>query len=171
VFLQPTFTWTRVAPDGTVALGVHPMLLGLVGAPYRMHRRDPGDRVAQGEPLLQLGTGAHAIEVRAPFAARILKVNRRVAGESTWDGVAAGNGSWLYRLEPEDLGTEVPTWMVADEAARWSGAQYDRVRTHLMRLAERPDVGVTMADGGDVPIGVLRQLDDAGWVEFAAVFL
>ena len=31
IFLQPTFTWSQVRPNGDVELGVHPLLFGLVG--------------------------------------------------------------------------------------------------------------------------------------------
>ena len=61
VFLQNGFTWSRVVPDGGVEIGVHPMLVGLIGGEPEMSLHDPGNRVERGAPFLEIGEGDRAL--------------------------------------------------------------------------------------------------------------
>jgi len=171
VFLQPTYTWTRIRQDGDVLVGVHPLLLGLLGAPYGYELMASGSSVRKGEALLRLERGGRLLTVPSPIEGSITAVNRRSTGETQWKGLEAPEGSWLYRIRPERVEQEVPSWMIADTAVTWTKQQYERVRDYLTRAATLGEVGVALADGGDVPIGVLAELDDAGWDGFQDTFL
>jgi len=172
VFLQPSYTWTRIESDGSLAVGVHPLLLGLVGAPYALDLLPPGERFEKGAPFVRLGHGERRLTVSAPVSGRITAVNHAVAGETDWSGLDNGNGgAWLYRVEPEAMAPEVERWMIADRATAWTREQLARVREHLARRAQDLGVGVAMADGGEVPTGILAELDDRAWTEFEDAFL
>jgi len=171
VFLQPTFTWSRLQSDGDFTVGVHPLLFGLVGPPYELMLRSPGDRIEKGEPLLRIGKGDRELIVRSPMAGRVDVVNGHVVGESDWTSIASGNGSWVYRIEPQSVSSDIATWMVADRATDWTELQYDRLKDHLTRLTQWPEVGVTLADGGEVPTGILASLDVGAWAEIQRMFL
>jgi hypothetical protein len=54
VFLQPTFTWSRTQPDGQLLMGIHPLLFGLVGAPYQIDLLPSGEQVGKGAPLARI---------------------------------------------------------------------------------------------------------------------
>lgn len=168
VFLQPTFTWSRIQPDGHLLMGIHPLLFGLVGAPYQIELLPSGERVEKGAPLARIKKGNRTLTVRAPVAGRIAEVNRAITGETDWEGPGGG---WLYRLAIEHAVAEVPTWMMAGEAREWTRQQYHRLREHLMTLAVGPEMVRTMADGGEVPAGILATLDEAAWTEFEHTFL
>lgn len=171
VFLQPTFTWSRIRPDGDLLLGVHPLLFGLVGAPYGIELLPNGQQLGKGSPLARITKGGRGLTVRSPVEGRIAEVNRAITGETDWQGVNGGTGSWLYRIVPARVGTEVSTWMLAEQAAGWTRRQYERLREHLSALAVSPELARTMADGGEVPAGILAALDDAAWARFEATFL
>jgi glycine cleavage system H lipoate-binding protein len=171
VFLQPTFTWSRIRPDGDVLLGVHPLLFGLVGAPYDIERLPGGERVEKGAPLVRIRKGARSLTVRSPVAGRIAEVNRVIAGETEWNGHKGDGGSWLYRVVPEHVASEVPGWLIAESAAEWTRRQYERMREMLQSLAAGPELAATMADGGEIPAGILTRLDDATWTAFEQTVL
>ncbi|MCK5482717.1 MAG: hypothetical protein KAJ13_03410 [Gemmatimonadetes bacterium] len=57
VFLQPTFTWGQVRPGGDVEIGVHPLLLSLVGPDPELEIRSAGEHVNKGDPLMTVGSG------------------------------------------------------------------------------------------------------------------
>jgi len=171
VFLQPTYTWTRIREDGDLMVGVHPLLLGLLGAPYQYELLGNGSSVEKGAPLIQLERGGRRLSVPSPVEGRVTAVNRRSTGETQWKGLEAPDGSWLYRIRPERVEQEVPAWMIADAAIGWTKQQYEGIRSYLTRAASLDEVGVTMADGGDIPIGVLASLDDVGWTGFQSTFL
>ena len=168
VFLQPTFTWSRIQPDGQLLMGIHPLLFGLVGAPYQIELLPNGEQVGKGAALARIKKGNRTLTVRSPVAGRVVEVNHGITGETEWTGP---KGGWLYRLASEQAAAEVPGWMMADKAREWTSRQYTRLREHLMTLAVGPEMVRTMADGGEVPAGILGTLDDAAWNEFQQTFL
>jgi glycine cleavage system H lipoate-binding protein len=171
VFLQPTFTWTRIEPDGSLLVGLHPLLLGIVGAPYDIELLDDGETVGKGEPLVRIGKSGRHLTVRSPVAGRVTEINRVVQGETDFAAVAKDGGSWLYRITPQHVGDEVPGWLIGERAVEWTRRQYDRVREHMLSLVGPGEVGAVLADGGELLTGVLGQLDAAAWEEFERSFL
>lgn len=171
VFLQPTFTWSRIRPDGEVLLGVHPLLFGLVGAPYGIELLRNGDHVGKGAPLVRIKKGGRSLTVRSPIGGRISEVNHAIAGETAWNGLTHEDGSWLYRMVPERVVAEIPTWMIAERATEWTAREYRRLRERLVELTAGPRAAPTMMDGGEIPVGVLASLDDASWTVFERMFL
>ena len=90
-------------------------------------------------------------------------MNRVVTGETDWTEIEDDGGSWLYRIVPELAAGEVPTWLIGEPAMAWTQRQYQRVRE---QLAAGPQLAGTMADGGELPAGILARLDDAAWTAF-----
>lgn len=171
VFLQPTFTWTRLRPDGEVEIGVHPLLLGLVGEQSALAMRAEGEQLEKGGVLASLGSGSRRLVVRSPLAGRVVRRNRRPEARAAWRGVHGGESGWLYRISPEHLAEEVAGWMVGAPALDWSRQQYGRVRDYLLAAASDVRGQVALADGGELPVGVLDQLDGDAWTEFQETFL
>jgi glycine cleavage system H protein len=171
VFLQPTYTWSRVLLDGDLVLGVHPLLFGLVGGPLQVETLRNGDRVEKGAPLVRLKLNDRRLTVRSPIAGTVTDVNQAPATRPEWNGVSGADGGWLYRLRPDRLAHEIPFWMIADQARDWTRRQYDRIREHLLAAAGGGEVGVTMTDGGDLPVGILGHLDAEVWDAFERRFL
>ncbi len=171
VFLQNGFTWSRIAPDGSVEVGVHPMLHGLVGNETRYSLAEPGRHVDRGDPILEIGTGDRSARVRAPLSGRITARNRFAASPVSFDDPDSLQNAWLYRVQPDDLAREVPSWMIGTPATEWAGDRYGRIREYLQRAVADGEMGVALADGGEVPIGALAELDASAWSEFEARFL
>lgn len=163
VFLQPTFTWSRADADGDLLVGLHPLLYGLVGAPYELDLVSEGSPVTKGAPLARLGRGGNRLTVRAPVDGRITAVNHQVEGETDWSGTDAANGAWLYRVRPDHAGADTPAWLAGERAVAWSRDQYARIRNRLVGEVGRTPVGVVMADGGEIPTGVLHEFDERVW--------
>jgi glycine cleavage system H lipoate-binding protein len=163
VFLQPTYTWSRLEENGEVLLGVHPLLFGLVGPPYRIDVRAEGDRVESRDELARIRRGDRRLIVRSPLSGRITQVNPALAGEAEWAGFDNGTSRWLYRLAPDRVADEVPRWMVAESAVEWTRAQYARLREYLFGVQHAGELGLAMTDGGDMPVGILTSLDAAAW--------
>jgi glycine cleavage system H lipoate-binding protein len=171
IFLHPTFTWGRFGSTGELYLGVHPMLLGLVGTPYELELRKWGEHVAKGEPLVRVARGGHHLDVRSPIAGRVDLVNRNMTGETLWRDLEENDGSWLYRLQPESIADEVRTWLTGEPAAEWTRRQYDRLKTYLQNAAADGHLGTVMADGGELSPGVLGDMDESVWAGLEDGFL
>jgi hypothetical protein len=167
VFLQPTFTWGQVQTDGDVELGVHPMLLSLIGPDPELEMRSAGEHVDRGDPLMTVGSGDRRMVVRSPIAGSIMAANRKPVDSSGWQS----RSDRTCLLQPDHLSDDVPTWMLGEKAVDWSRAQYGRIRDHLLERAADPQTGLALADGGELPVGALNQLDEAAWADFEDKFL
>ena len=73
ISLQPTFTWSRFGPAGEAYVGVHPMLVGLIGGACEFELLDAGQHVGRGEPLVRLAQGGRRLTVRSPIAGQVVK--------------------------------------------------------------------------------------------------
>ncbi len=167
VFLQPTFTWGQVRSGGDVEVGVHPMLLSLLGPDAELEMRSAGERVGKGEPLMTIGSGKRRLVVRSPISGSIIMANAAPSGATGWQ--IRSDRTCL--IEPDDLSEEVPTWMLGKPAVDWSRAQYGRIRDHLLERTADPATGLALADGGELPVGALNQLDATAWSDFEDEFL
>ena len=76
ISLQPTFTWSRFGPAGEAYVGVHPMLVGLIGGACEFELLDAGQHVGRGEPLVRLAQGGRRLTVRSPIAGRVEQVGK-----------------------------------------------------------------------------------------------
>jgi len=171
IFLQPTFTWSRLGGAGEVYVGVHPMLTGLVGEACEFEFRTAGERVGKGESLVRLTLGGRHLTVRSPLAGRVDHVNRNVTGEARWRDLEENDGGWLYRIQPERVAEEVPRWFSGEQAAEWTRRQYAQVRSYLHDAVMGGHLGTVMADGGELPIGILGDLDTGVWAGLEDRFL
>jgi glycine cleavage system H lipoate-binding protein len=157
VSLQPTFTWGSFGLDGELYLGVHPMLLGLIGTPLEVEALTPGTHVTKGEALVRIGTGGRHLTVRSPISGRVDRVNRPATN------AAEPRNTWLYRLMPDHVTGETKGWLSGEQAAGWTRRRYADLREFLMRAAGDPRLGAVMADGGDLPTGILAEMDEQVW--------
>lgn len=171
VFLQPTYTWSSLGPTGELYIGVHPMLLGLVGQPYELECRKPGEHVAKGDELVRIARSGHHLSVRSPVAARVNSVNRTALREARWREANGHEGVWLYRVRPEGIAREAATWLTGAAAADWARRRYDDLRSWLQGAVIDGHLGVTMADGGELPVGILGELDQDVWSRLEDRFL
>ena len=171
VFLQNGFTWSRVVPDGVVEVGVNPMLIGLLGGSAEFSLNEPGNHVNRGSPLFEIGRDGRRVRIPAPVSGRITAINRHPFANARWDDVVTSEDAWLYRIVPDDLAREVPSWMIGTAASEWTRDRYERIREHLQHQMVDGSTGIALADGGQVPVGALRELDSAAWGAFEATFL
>jgi glycine cleavage system H lipoate-binding protein len=171
VFLQPTYTWGSFGPSGNMYVGVHPMLLGLVGPPCELECRQPGERVAKGDTLVTIGRAGRHLTVRSPVAARVDRVNRHEVSKARLREANGHEGVWLYRLRPEPLAQDATMWLTGEAAAAWTRRRYDELRTFMQGTVAESHLGVTMADGGDLPVGILGEMDQEVWSRLEDRFL
>jgi glycine cleavage system H protein len=171
VFLQPTYTWSRIGESGAIYLGVHPTLLGLVGACCEFELRAPGEHLAKGDALARVGRGERHLTVRSPIAGRVERVNRHAAGAARWHTVERDGAPWLYRLRAERPANEVREWLSGASALEWTCRRYHELRAYLQDAVAAGQLGTVMADGGELPVGILGEMDEGVWAGLEQRFL
>lgn len=154
-YVQPTFTWSRTGPAGTLHLGLHPMLLGLVG-PDAVVEALVHDRVERGRPLASIGHGSRRLTVLSPVSGRIQAFNSIAPG-------ANPACDWICRVAPDEPRFAPGFWLTGAAATDWTRRAYNDLRSLLLDAVADRHLGVVMADGGELPIGIMRDLDDAVW--------
>lgn len=170
-FLQPTFTWARLRDNGEFFLGVHPLLLSLVGPETSMDMVPDNFDVEKGDPLLHLRLGDRELQVFSPIAGHIVEVNDEFLPQAGWAGATSRGGSWLFRIRPRAAKAEIPFWLLGPDASRWAHQEYREVRDFLFETETHDEVGLMAADGGELPTGVMTQLDAEAWASFQDRFL
>lgn len=171
VFLQPTFTWTRMRRNGEIFLGLHPMLTSLVGVDYTLELLADEGEVEKGSPLVRIHSGDRELRVVSPVDGRIVEGNTDFTPLPGWTGYTMRGGSWVYRIQPRRVKSEIPLWLKGEEASAWAHQQYRRIRDFLFQSDVHHEVGVAAPDGGELPAGILRELDASVWKGFQASFL
>jgi glycine cleavage system H lipoate-binding protein len=168
VLFQPnTLTWIDVLPEGHLLLGLHPVLISLVGSPYRLDVMAEGWHVGKGKPLLRVQQGRRDLQVYSPVAGRIAEVNPNACMERGWTQPRNADECWIYRIEPENLIWEVPSWLEAREGEEWLRT---RLADILSFLSENGAAALP-EDPGEIPVGILQRLDETAWNAFQDRFL
>lgn len=170
-FLQPTFTWTRIRENGEFFVGVHPLLLSLVGPDTTLDYVADETPLEKGDTLLRLQLGDREIQLFSPMAGQIAEVNDSFVPQTGWAGATSRGGSWLYRIRPRNAEREIPFWLLGSDASQWAHQEYREVRDFLFETLNHEEVGLSAADGGELPNGVLGQLDAEGWKAFQNRFI
>jgi glycine cleavage system H lipoate-binding protein len=171
VFLQPTFTWTRMRENGEIFLGLHPMLTSLVGIDYSLELVADDAEIELGTPLLRIRRGERELQVFSPVDGVVVEGNTDFTPLPGWKGSTIRGGSWVYRIRPRRLERETPGWLKGEAAGRWAHQKYREVRDFLFQTEVHQDVGLAAADGGELPSGVLSHLDPEAWNGFQETFL
>lgn len=170
VFLHPTLTWGRLLPEGDVELGIHPLLLGLVGAHSEIKPRGEPGRIEKGDPIASIVAGGRELVVRSPTRGQVVATNPRAASDLSWVEAIRRDG-WVCRIRPDRLAAEIGGWLIADEALEWTKRKYGEIRDGIVGLSPHGGSQLLLADGGDIPIGVLTQLDPEACEQFERDFL
>jgi glycine cleavage system H lipoate-binding protein len=170
VFLHPTLTWGRLHPHGEVDVGIHPLLLGLVGESGAVHPRGEPGRLERGDPIAHIVAGDRELIVRSPTSGRIVATNPRVTSDASWGGAMWDEG-WVCRVKPDRMSADIAGWLISDEAVKWTKRRYGEIRDRILAETSRGGPELLLADGGEIPIGILTQLDGEAWQQFEEDFL
>lgn len=168
VFLQPGFTWCKILDSGQLILGIHPLIIGLIGKPDKIDLSQEGQQVGKGELLLTIYKNGLLLRLKSPVRGEIRSVNPQFSLENSWESLGC---QWLYVVEPVNLSEEVGNWFVSEKSHFWLNEKYQEIKAFLMQKLSNTDLGVTMADGGDLPVGVLAISEKEIWAEFEERFL
>ncbi len=171
LFYAPNHLWMKVLANGQAKLGIDDFAVKLLGRIDAIETVPAGTYVKKGQPIAWLKQGNRKLALRAPVSGRVKEINQSLLENPQQVKENPYTRGWLLSVEPEDLGETVPKLLIAERAVRWLRREGQRFREFLGEtLAARPDVGLTMADGGVPAEGVLSYLDDQAWRECEARF-
>jgi glycine cleavage system H lipoate-binding protein len=168
VFVQPSFTWSKMLDSGNLLLGIHPILMGLVGDPDEIELLHQGEDVKKGQPILRIHKNNKELAVASPVEGTVTGLNSQIVEDATMENLSQ---NWIYSLRPVNVSSEVPKWFVAEKAKSWINERYNQIGKFFRDALPTSDLGITMADGGDLPFGILSQFDESTWEKFEKQFI
>ncbi|OGC08939.1 hypothetical protein A2V82_12720 [candidate division KSB1 bacterium RBG_16_48_16] len=166
VFIQPSFTWSKIQDSGNLMLGVHPILVGLIGNSDKIETRRQGEHVRKGETLIKLENDAKELHVKSPVTGTIASINSDL-NASSWEKFSS---SWIYSIKPENLSSDIASWFIGEKASEWVNEKFQQIKNFFIQSLPQKQMGTTMADGGELPVGVLQGFDKETWQAFEARF-
>ncbi|MFH1566391.1 MAG: hypothetical protein ABIL09_00210, partial [Gemmatimonadota bacterium] len=150
--------------------GLDDLLGRAIGQPEQLRLRRPGERVAQGEPMMAVVCNGRELTLPAPVSGVIEMANERVLAEPAALGREPYEGGWIYEVKPSRLGFEIGNLAVAEVAWVWLRQQFQEFGEWLSELGSAR-AGLAMQDGGDPAPGALAHVDAAAFAEFRRRFV
>jgi glycine cleavage system H lipoate-binding protein len=168
VFLQPTFTWSKILDSGNLLLGIHPVLLGIIGDLDEIELLPKDEGIKKGESFVRLRKDKKVVCVKSPVKGKITAINSTVVEHPTWENLSQ---NWIYCIQPADVASQIKNWFIAGAAREWMEKKYAQFKRFFVNALPQTDLGITMADGGDIPVGILSHFDAATWKNFEKEFI
>ena len=167
VFLQPSFTWSKIQESGNLELGIHPILMGLIGEPEKVETVEQGKKVKKGDTIIKLHKDSKQLNVKAPVSGSILSTNPNFH-KTSWEDLAR---TGIYGIKPDNMSAEISNWFIAEKSREWLNEKFQQMKNFFVRNLPQKQMGLTMADGGELPFGVLTKFDKKIWQDFEKFFL
>jgi glycine cleavage system H lipoate-binding protein len=167
-YLQSTMTWGKILDTGNLMVGLQPLLVGITGTPEKLELLSKGKQVRKGDRLLRMKMNDKQLDIISPVDGEVVASNPEVEKEMSWDELGQ---SWVYTLKPENLSSEIPNWIIADKIKPWLNSRYQEMKTFFQKKLTNTQLGETMADGGELSIGILSKFDEKIWSDFSREYL
>jgi len=142
--------WAQHSAEGSVRVGLEPGLCLALLAPKAVVFPSPGQQVQRGQTCLWIVLDGGTLPVEAPLGGTIRRNNRDLGDRPHLLNSRPFDEGWLFELEPNKNAIEEAELMEMEAVAPF----YAQDEARLSRLlgnalqGNRPDVGVTLADGG-----------------------
>ncbi len=94
--------WVRVAPDGTVTVGITDHAQDLMGDMVFVDLADVGATVDAGEDCAVVESVKAASDVYAPLSGEVVAVNEALANSPELINKDPYGQGWIFRLKPSD---------------------------------------------------------------------
>ena len=169
VFFARSHTWVNLFPTGKVLVGVDDFVGRLLERPRVTLLKRAGDRVAQGEPILELRSDGHVLTVRSPLDGRVLAPNPELERRPEVMHEALFSDGWAYAVMPGRPG-DLKQMLLGEEARAWIGREFARLRDVFAGVPGEMSPAL-LQDGGPPLGGAMNRMDDAVWRRFEAEFL
>ncbi len=144
--------WVRRWSESLVRVGVEPGLARALVSPKAVAFPSVGERVAKDQVCLWIVTDGGTFPVSAPLIGEVWAVNSLLTEKPHMLEQHPYDQGWLFDLSVEGSSDEMEKLLNAREAAESFNRDEDKLKEllHQALFKERPAVGPTLADGGEM---------------------
>jgi glycine cleavage system H protein len=154
-------TWVRVL-RAVVEIGFDDFTKRLVGEVTKIEAPEVGARVVKGKKAWTIHFGDRTLTQLAPITGRVIEVNRELVEKPTSFGGSVYKNSWIVKILPEALASEVPDLYTPSRFLKWIDMQKARLVQESF-----PELGMAYGDGATMKDGAAREIDAAKWQQIA----
>lgn len=169
IFFAPSHTWLNLFPSGKIRLGVDDFISRLVKEPEIIFLKQPGERIAKGDPLMLLRKGTSTLTVRSPLSGEILETNNELSNNPSLLRDKLFGEGWSYGIKPTAI-NELKQMLIGSESRVWIRNEFQRLRNFFAAMNTN-GTPAFMQDGGLPVTGVLGGMDTKVWQELENEFL
>lgn len=160
VRMHPRHVWAKKTSSKVVLAGVDDFAQRLLGKVEAIETKRVGTVVEAGDVIATLTRGERQLQVRAPVAGTIAYVNPAVESDPAIVNRSCYERGWLVELTPaQDFKASFKKLLGAEAAVAWMRGEVDK----LVALTSPPELGHTMADGGQLAGDLSENLDEDTW--------
>jgi len=150
---QRGHTWVEEQSDGTARLGLDDFASRLLGKPDRVVLPDRGQRLTVNGTAWTARKANAEVRILAPISGEVVET------------CAQGSG-WYLRVRPDGPVSEARHLLGRNEVAAWVRHELDRLQT----FASDPQVGVVLADGGELVEDLSGSFQPGDWDHLCSSF-
>jgi glycine cleavage system H protein len=161
VFYHPRHVWARIEEEGHVRIGLDDFGQKLMGRVYSVTLPEPGTQVTRGGASWWAAHRTGVAGLAAPVSGIVTQRNERLPPHPSLINHDPYGQGWALVIEPEDhLATSLKHLHYGKQVELWYEQEVEKLQGELQRLFadSRPDVGVTLQDGGWQVEGMIRVL-------------
>jgi glycine cleavage system H protein len=160
---HPDHVWARPAGPGRLRLGLDDLAARLTEGAEEWALPLPGQRLTTGDTLGRVYARGRLLRVASPLAGRVVARNDALPRWPTLAVWSPYDDGWLVEIET-DVAPSTASGFLVDESvvASWFDAEVERLATGCPDPAEHPQLGPTLADGGQPAMALRDILGEAG---------
>lgn len=150
LFYDAGHAWARIEEGGMVRVGLDDFGQRLAGRIYAVSLPEPGAHVVRGSASWSIAHRVGETTLAAPVTGVVQQVNEKLAlNPSLLNRSPYGQG-WAMVIQPEHLVESLEHLYYGEHAEQWYEREIERLFQELTNVmaSSRPDVGVTLQDGG-----------------------
>jgi glycine cleavage system H protein len=147
---SPNHCWSREITPHLVRIGMEPSLSAALLAPRAIVYPNEGQSLKRGQTCLWIVTEGGTLPVESPLDGVLRRTNSLLLEAPHLLNEDPFERGWLFDLEIDPAETRAANLMSADQAAPKFSEDESRLMDLIARALQgnRPQVGVTLADGG-----------------------
>jgi glycine cleavage system H protein len=168
VMLHERHVWAKKTSSKVVVAGVDDFAQRLLGPAEAFEAKRVGTKVQAGDVVATLERAGRKLPVRAPIAGTVAYVNPAVESDPSIVNRSCYERGWIVELTPEPgtLKQALSSLIGKNGAVKWMRSEIDK----LVAMTAPPELGHTLADGGEVGRDVSSSLDEETWKKVEGAF-
>lgn len=160
-YYTPNHIWLKIEGE-VVKVGIDDFAAKIIGMVDEINITS--NRILnKTDECWRLGSGNRVAKMRLPFSAEITEVNEIIKSQPSVLTKDPYNLGWLFKIKPP---RELDELMKGENARNWLEKEFDRLHEEF-----EENVGVTIADGGEIAPDIYKRLSDQQWENLVQKFL